>query len=193
MTDVDQDRAPSSWRDGKLPPNVRLGQDTVILGGDAFRRFYTKHDPGLVIGDHCTMDGVHFSFQADGRATIGDWCMFANAVLLSEIGLTIGNYVALGWNTTITDCDFHPLEPMERLIDAIACSPLGAEAGWPRPEVPRAPVVIEDDVWVGPGCMIMKGVRIGTGAFIEAGSVVTGDVPPRARLAGNPARVVGEV
>jgi maltose O-acetyltransferase len=55
------------------------------------------------------------------------------------------------------------------------------------------PVVIEDDVWIGPQAVILKGVTIGAGAFVEPGSVVSTDVPRRARVLGNPARVVGEV
>ena len=59
--------------------------------------------------------------------------------------------------------------------------------------MPRRPVIIEDDVWIGPNAAILKGVRVGAGAFIEAGSLVTRDVPPRARILGNPAQVIGEV
>jgi acetyltransferase-like isoleucine patch superfamily enzyme len=54
-------------------------------------------------------------------------------------------------------------------------------------------VEIEDCVWIGPNATILKGVRIGAGAVIEPGSLVTRDVPARARVMGNPARVVGEV
>jgi acetyltransferase-like isoleucine patch superfamily enzyme len=53
-----------------------------------------------------------------------------------------------------------------------------------------APVVIEDDVWIGNNCLIMKGVRIGRGAVVAAGSVVTKDVPPCTIVGGNPARVL---
>jgi acetyltransferase-like isoleucine patch superfamily enzyme len=77
------------------------------------------------------------------------------------------------------------------MADALACSPLGK--GRPRPEVLKKPVIIEDDVWIGPNATILKGVRIGSGAWIEAGSLVTRDVPPRARIMGNPAQVIGEV
>jgi maltose O-acetyltransferase len=52
------------------------------------------------------------------------------------------------------------------------------------------PIVIEDDVWVGAGTIVLPGVRIGTGSIVGAGSVVTKDVPPWAVVAGNPARVV---
>jgi maltose O-acetyltransferase len=52
------------------------------------------------------------------------------------------------------------------------------------------PIVVEDDVWIGARAIILKGVRIGTGAIVAAGAVVTRDVPPRAIVAGNPASVI---
>jgi acetyltransferase-like isoleucine patch superfamily enzyme len=110
---------------------------------------------------------------------------------LCEAELTIGSYVVIGWNATIADSDFHPLEPALRIADAIACSPLGQ--GRPRPPLAGRPIFIEDDVWIGPNATILKGVRVGRGALIEAGAVVTRDVPPRARVLGNPAQVIGEV
>jgi acetyltransferase-like isoleucine patch superfamily enzyme len=54
-----------------------------------------------------------------------------------------------------------------------------------------APVRIGDDVWVGAGAIILKGVTIGNGALIGAGAVVTGDVPASAKFVGVPARQVG--
>ena len=155
----------SGWSHGPLPASVR-------------------------IGSHATMDGVHFAVGEGGRVSIGDYCYFTNAVLLCELELRIGNYVVIGWNATIADTDFHPLAPAERIADAIACSPLGQ--GRPRPEIAKKPVVIEDDVWIGPNATILKGVRIGAGAWIEAGSLVTRDVPPGSRVLGNPAQIVGE-
>jgi acetyltransferase-like isoleucine patch superfamily enzyme len=184
---------PADWADGTIPRNVRAGDGTVITGADAFKRFRTTQDPGLVLGSNCTMDLTHFSFQPDGQVVIGDWCVFASVVLLCEESITIGSHVAIGWNTYVMDADFHPMEPVLRLADAFACSPLGVAAGLDRPVVPTAPVVIEDDVWVGPGCMIFKGVRIGAGSFVEPGSVLTTDVPAGSRVVGNPAKVVGAV
>lgn len=57
---------------------------------------------------------------------------------------------------------------------------------------PDRPIVIEDDVWIGAGCIILPGRRIGTGSVVGAGSVVVSDVPPWSVVAGNPARVVKE-
>jgi acetyltransferase-like isoleucine patch superfamily enzyme len=173
------------------PANVRLGPNTLVSGDLSFKRFRSNEPDALVVGANCTMDGVHFALGEKGRVQIGDYCYFTNAVLLCELEMRFGSYVVIGWNATIADTDFHPLAPAERIADAIACSPLGQ--GRPRPEIPKRPVTIEDDVWIGPNATILKGVRIGTGAFIEAGSLVTRDVPARARIMGNPAQVIGEV
>jgi acetyltransferase-like isoleucine patch superfamily enzyme len=173
-----------------LPPNARVGANTLITGDRPFKRFHSQEPQALVIGANCTMDGVHFALGEKGRVRIGDYCYFTNVVLLCELELRVGNYVVIGWNATIADTDFHPLAPAERIADAVACSPLGK--GRPRPEIARRPVIIEDDVWIGPNAAVLKGVRIGAGAFIEAGSLVTRDVPPGARVIGNPAQVVGQ-
>ena len=53
-------------------------------------------------------------------------------------------------------------------------------------------MTIEDDVWIGIGAIILKGTRVGKGARVAAGSVVTHDVPPGGVVAGNPARIVAE-
>jgi acetyltransferase-like isoleucine patch superfamily enzyme len=180
----------SGWTHGELPANVRIGANTLITADYAFKRFRSKQPDALRIGSHATMDGVHFAVGEGGKISIGDYCYFTNAVLLCELELRIGNYVVIGWNATIADTDFHPLAPAERIADAMACSPLNR--GRPRPEIAKKPVVIEDDVWIGPNATILKGVRIGAGAWIEAGSLVTRDVPPGSRVLGNPAQIVGE-
>ena len=55
---------------------------------------------------------------------------------------------------------------------------------------PEKPVVISDDVWIGARAIILPGVRIGTGAVIGAGAVVTKDVPDYAVVVGNPACIL---
>ena len=182
---------PGYWSDGALPANVRVGLNTILNGTHAFKRFLSTEPGALVIGEHSTMDGVHFAIGANARLQIGNYCYFTNAVLLCELEIIFGNYVVIGWNATVADTDFHPISPAERIADAIACSPLGE--GKPRPPILRKTVRIEDDVWIGPNATILKGVTIGRGAWIEAGSLITRDVPAHARVLGNPAQIVGEV
>lgn len=187
----EQKLASQSWVHGELPKAVRCGPGTLITGEGAFRRFFSQCDPAIEVGAHCHLDGVQFALGARARLIIGDYVFCTNTVVLAEEEIRIGSYVFIGFNVAIADTDFHPLDPAQRMLDAIACSPAGK--GRPRPPIPTAPVVIEDDVWIGPNCTILKGVRIGAGAFIEPGSVLTRDVPPRARVIGNPAQIVGEV
>jgi len=174
------------WTDGALPSNARAGPGTVISGRFAFKRFLAELPDALVIGAGCTMEGVQFAVGPRGRLYIGDCCYFTSTVLLCELEVRIGSCVMIGWNTVIADSDFHPLAPALRIQDALACSPLGA--GRQRPPIECRPVVIEDDVWIGPACTILKGVHIGRGAIIEPGAVIVRDVPAGARMAGNPAR-----
>lgn len=182
---------PGHWVNGELPENVRVGSNTVITADYAFKRFLSKRNPALNIGGDCTMEGVHFAIGESGQIEIGDYCYFTNAVLLCELEIKIGSYVVIGWNATIADTDFHPIAPAERIADAIACSPLGKNQT--RPEIVKKKVVIEDDVWIGPNATILKGVRIGAGAFIEAGTLVVNDIPPGVRVIGNPAQIIGKI
>lgn len=179
---------PASWTDGALPANAVVGARTVIHGSNAFKRFRSTAPGALRIGAGCTMDGAHFAVEQGGRIEIGECCYFTNSILLAEHLIRIGSFVMMGWNVTVTDSDFHPIQPAQRLQDAIACSAAGD--GRARPPVATRPVVIEDDVWIGPNATILKGVTIGRGAVVEAGALVAHDVPAGARVLGNPAQVV---
>ena len=104
--------------------------------------------------------------------------MTGGAICAAE-RITIGRNVAVGANSTIADTDFHPLNSMIRHQH-------------PQ-ESNTAPILIEDDVFIGMNCLVLKGVTIGHGSVIGAGSVVTKDIPPCVIAAGNPARVLREV
>jgi hypothetical protein len=184
---------PGAWTHGQVPSNVRLGEGTLITGDyfsgeNAFKRFRSKLDPGLIIGQRCLMDGVFFNVSADGRIVIGDECRFQDAFLLCDLELRIGNCVQIGWRATIVDSDFHPVESTLRMKDNLALSP-GSDITQ-RPPYSSKMVVIDDDVFIGPLATILKGVQLVRGAFVEPGAVVTRDVPPNARVLGNPAIVI---
>jgi acetyltransferase-like isoleucine patch superfamily enzyme len=112
---------------------------------------------------------------------IGDDTGISGAVICAARSVKIGKRVLIGANVIIVDTDFHPLAPQGRYRAPI-----------PAPSETDE-VTIGDDVFIGTGALILKGVRIGDGAVVGAGSIVTRDVPPRQIVAGNPARVIGEV
>src|SRR4029078_4288947 len=89
-------------------------------------------------------------------------------------GIQIGRDGVFGANVEIFDSDFHALDPLRRKA----------------PTQRTAPVVIEDNVFVGMGVRILKGVTIGWDYVIGAGSVVSRSIPAGVVAAGNPARVV---
>lgn len=91
----------------------------------------------------------------------------------------IGDNGVIGANTKIVDTNFHPTDSIQR---------------WAKPSEGRiAEVAIEDNVFIGMNSLVLKGVRIGEGSVIGAGSVVARDVPPGVIVAGNPAVFVREL
>lgn len=186
---------PRTWTRADLPPNVRLGDGSLITGdyitGEiVFKRFRSRRDPALIIGERSLMDGVFFNLGEHALVEIGDDCFFHDAFLICEEALSIGNRVRIGWHATIVDSDFHPADPARRLEDVVALSPLGNPSE--RPFVAHRAVAIEDDVWIGPNVTVLKGVRIGAGAIVEPGAVVTRHVAAGVRVLGNPARPVDQ-
>ena len=107
---------------------------------------------------------------------IGHHFGMTGGTICAEQRVTIGNHVTIGANTIITDTDFHPLQPAKRRRSPSAGN--------------TEPVHIADDVFVGTQCIILKGISIGKGSVIGAGSVVTKDIPAGVVAAGNPARVL---
>lgn len=83
--------------------------------------------------------------------------------------IRIGRDCKVSYQVIIMDTDEHLVPGSERLT---------------------APVVLEDNVWLGARCIVLKGVTIGSGAVVGAGSIVTRDIPARAVAVGQPARVL---
>jgi len=114
---------------------------------------------------------------APGRnLVVGDDVDFALDVLVTTGGgVTIGDRTLIGYRTQILSSNHCIPESTGKIFDA------GHEG---------KPVIIENDVWIGANCLILPGIKIGEGAAVAGGSVVTKDVPPFAFVAGNPARIL---
>ena len=177
------------WDPATLPANVHVGPGCFLERRASFARFRSTRDPGLVIGrDVSVYMWTAFSVHADGLVEIGDNSVLVGPSFMCAERISVGRRVVLSHQVVIADSDFHPHDVEERRRDAIASAPGGDPAM--RPRVETAPVVIEDDAWVGIGAMVLKGVRIGAGARVGAGAVVTRDVAAGAHVEGNPARAV---
>ncbi len=172
-----------------LPANVVVGEDCWIENPrSCFRRFFTTRQPGMVLGDRVrVLEQSGFGLEPEATMTVGDDSTIISAVFMCAERITIGARAVLSYGVTITDADFHPLDPVQRRVDVAALSPGGdADA---RPDYDTAPVEIGDDVHIAMFAIVLKGVRIGPGARVGPGAVVTHDVPPGATVIGNPARL----
>ena len=179
------------WDHAALPKNIRVGADCFLERRESFKRFRSTREPGLTLGDRVQVyTWTEFNIEPAGALEVGDDSVLVGAVFMCAESVRIGKRVLVSYNVTIADSDFHPRDPEQRQLDAIANAPGGDKSR--RPSVVARPVVIEDDAWIGIGAIILKGVRIGRGARIGAGAVVTHDVPAGATVAGNPARPVGQ-
>jgi maltose O-acetyltransferase len=146
--------------------------------------------PGQIrIGESCHIMGEILVLSRDAACTIGHHCSLGkDSRIWTQASVTIGNWVLIAHLVDIHDNNSHSLDWRERRQDATNVFDLGVALDVTK--VAAAPIVIEDDVWIGAKSTILKGVRIGRGAVVAAASVVTSDVPPFTLVAGNPARVV---
>ncbi|KIX90698.1 hypothetical protein TP70_06140 [Staphylococcus microti] len=116
-------------------------------------------------------------FDYGTNISVGDnFYVNANSTWLDAATITIGNNVKIGPNVQLITIN-HPLDPDERRT--------GIEYA--------APIVVEDDVWIGAGVIILPGITIGQGATIAAGSIVTKNVPARTVVGGNPAKMIKQL
>jgi acetyltransferase-like isoleucine patch superfamily enzyme len=144
----------------------------LVLGWPRIRR---PHPNGrLIVGDRCAIGWrTHFDLHGpDAVIEIGAGTLinFSTSIHAAK-RVTIGPGCAISWRVSIMDTDFHEI----------------AGAGGRDAEV-----TIGEHVLICSHALVLKGVTIGDGAVVAAGAVVRDDVPPRALVAGVPARVVRE-
>lgn len=118
------------------------------------------------------------TLRPGAHIVIGRNTGISGGTICAAVSVKIGNECLIGANVVIADTDFHPLNPLGRRYSENSLE-IGAE-----------PVEIEDNVFIGTGAIILKGVRVGKNSVIGAGSVVTKDVPPDSIVAGNPAKIL---
>ena len=149
----------------------------------------------LTIGRDCIVSGSFIFESREGGITIGDHCYIGGSTFISHSAIEIGNNVTIAWGGTIYDHDSHSLDYLDRrkdIDDQINAIRNGRNFihGKDWSKVNSKPIKICDDAWIGMNVIILKGVTIGHGAIVGAGSVVTKDVPDWTVVAGNPAKIV---
>jgi acetyltransferase-like isoleucine patch superfamily enzyme len=153
---------------GKIGKNVKFYEGIRIVG----------NCPGAVtIGDDVRiLRGVTISTTPEGKIQIGNRVHIGEgSVIYSGVGIRIGDNVIIGPQNIIVDLD-HRFQNLDLPINQQGMN--GKE------------ISIEEDVWIASQCVIIKGVAIGKGSVIAAGSVVNKNIPPYSVAAGVPAKVI---
>lgn len=142
----------------------------------------------ISLGANSVVKGELLVFAHGGRIDIGEWSFVGEGTRIwSGLSISIGDRVMIAHNVNIFDNQTHPIDPVARHRHFREI----LESGHPRNiDLGDQPVRIDDDAWIAAGATILKGIRVGRGAIVAAGAVVTRDVPDGALVAGNPARIV---
>lgn len=161
---------------------IQIGSNCSFRGKTFFRLLPNS---SINIGNHCTflssrqsnLIGIYspciFStIKTNAKIEIGNDCGFSGTVVGCALSIKLGNNVRCGANTLITDSDWHSNDS--------------------RTESDKI-IVIEDNVWLGYGVKVLKGVHIGKNTLVGAGSIVTKDIPANVIAAGNPCKVIRSI
>jgi acetyltransferase-like isoleucine patch superfamily enzyme len=153
-----------------------------------FKLLQIRSNCSIIVGKESNVGGSVIFEREDVSVLIGDR-VFMYGKLIAAESINLGNDILIAWGVTILDNNSHPIAFSERAEDL---------ANWRIEKkdwsnVKTATVTISDKTWIGFNSIILKGVTIGEGAIVGAGSVVTKDVPAWTIVAGNPARVIREI
>lgn len=120
-----------------------------------------------------------FHIRQNAQLIIGNNVGISSSCIWANQSIIIGNNVNIGGDSIIMDSDIHSLNYLDRrdsMIDYMNSK--------------KSPIIIEDDVFIGSRCIILKGVHIGARTVVAAGSVVTKSIPHDCIAGGNPCKVI---
>lgn len=152
--------------------------------GKGNRLFTTTIHPSAKLGKD-----IYLAEDVDVRmdVTIGDHSYCSTGTVLFN-GTTLGRFCSIGYHVQI-GCPEHPLEFLSTSPSVYRKSRAARHVDWPKDDI-LTPATIGNDVWIGSSAVVLQGVRIGNGAVVAAGAVVTKDVPDFAVVGGVPAKLI---
>lgn len=177
----------------------------LVLGNSVLRpQFSIRSSAGandkacVHVGDDCVLDCQLILEAAGGKVNIGNRVFIGNSTVISINEVKFGDDIFVSWGCTFADHDGHSIDYRERandiaqlLSDFRNTGPLTEHKNWST--VKSKAITVSNHAWIGMNCIILKGVTIGEGAVVAAGSVVTRDVAPWTIVGGNPATFIREI
>ncbi len=156
---------------------VTIGDDFILTSDENINPL-CRHQRGCIVAE-----------RAETVIEIGHHVGMSSPCLWAKERITIGNYVNIGGDCIIMDSDAHNLDWRVRDSGEMFAPKVSMDNHTAK----CAPIVIEDHVLIGARSVILKGVTIGRGSVIGAGSVVVKSIPPGCIAAGNPCRVIKQL
>jgi len=184
---------PHDWYPLGLPENMFIADDVYVDSSYGFALFNSTKELGLTVGRASGIyDRAAVVAGPQGTVRVGEFTVLNGTYVIANDHVEIGNHCLLAWGVVITD------SWCERTTSSVARhKALLAAAQDPLRHPPSngtpAPIVVEDNVWVGFDAVILPGVRLGRGCIVGCRSVVRKDVPAHAIVGGDPAWVIGYV
>lgn len=172
---------------------IILGTELQILGLNPI--FKVPKNGKIIIGNKVVLNSdfknsntslttpVKFITGINGVIKIGKNCDLNGTCMVAYNEIEIGDYCQFASSSIISDTDFHPINPEDRLKQIIGL-PFDFET------VNKKKIKIGNNVWLGWGTIVLKGVTIGDNSIVAAGAVVVKDVPANVIVAGNPAKII---
>jgi acetyltransferase-like isoleucine patch superfamily enzyme len=174
---------PDDWFPREIPPDLSIGERSYLVSSYAFLHCPTSIPKGIRIGnDTGIYHGTFFEVGQDARVEIGNFSTLVGAFIRAEREITVGDYVFIAHEVTITDCEGYGSSQYQTATYRL-----------PPGNCDPRPVHIGNDVWIGLRAVILAGVTIGEGAVIGAGTIVYQDVPPMTIFSGNPGRILRRI
>ncbi|GAC1436869.1 MAG: hypothetical protein NVSMB51_09160 [Solirubrobacteraceae bacterium] len=165
------------WFPQPIPENVIIGSRCWLHSVHAFVHCRSRRDVAVEIGDDTGVyHGSQFDLGPHGSVRIGRFCTLVGAIISSDGDVLIGDHTFVAHEVVIADGPW-AVPPSGNEDPNAACAQV-------------RPTDIGSDVWIGARATLLGGLRIGSGAIVGAGAVVTSDVPAGSTVAGNPARVL---
>lgn len=173
---------------------VKYAKSSLVKDARFEARLSMPGNLNFSIGERSMISGHFVAEKPNAKISVGNDTFIGAASLISAESIQIGSNVMISWGCTLMDTNAHSIDWKERTED-VAQWLKGAMEGnaslyknWEK--VDSKPIIIEDKVWIGFNVIVLKGVTIGEGAIVAAGSVVTKNVSPYTMVGGNPAKEI---
>ncbi len=178
------------WYPLALPDNLVLEDMVYLDSAYSFGCFNSKHPEGFRIGyGSGNYLRSHFFSGEKGKISVGKYVILEATHILVNDAVIIGDHCMFSWGSVITDSWLDESTLSSKIRREILKRIATSETRILKMPNPRK-VVVEDNVWVGFGSVILPGVKLGRGCVIGCKTVISNDVPPYAVVVGNPPQIV---